>query len=74
MRRDQHSPSGPVIDFPVELYDGRTVSAQAESQVLAEIPTAAIDYTFIRPELVEQARQWLDEERNAILTEALERE
>jgi len=74
IRRDQHNPAGPVIDFPIKLYDGRTVSSLAESEVLANIPPAAIDYVFVQPELAAKARQWLDEKRLDVLDRSLAKE
>lgn len=74
VRRDSINPSGPVLDFPVEMFDKRTVSAQAESQVLAQIPAAAIDYVFIDPDLVSSAKTWLDANRKDILEQSVEKE
>jgi len=74
VRRDQRHPSGPVVDFPIELYDGRSVSALAESQVLSNIPTAAIDYVFVQSEKAPVARKWLDEKRVGVLEQSLEKE
>lgn len=71
VRRDSHVPSSALIDFPVLLRDGRIVSAQAESDVLKNVPTAAFDYVFVRPDLLPSASKWLEEERSSIVSKVV---
>ncbi len=47
------------LDFPV-LCDGGPASARARSQVIQSLPPVRADYVFVRPDLRQQAKQWLD--------------
>lgn len=68
VRRERASPSAPIVDFPVLLPDENEVaSAQSLSDVLAAVPTAAIDFVFIRRNLEKQAGQWLQGNRDRVL-------
>lgn len=70
VRRDFGTAPGGVTDFPVLERDDRVVSALTESDVLRTLPAAGFDYTFVRPDLVDEASAWLDAEREDILREA----
>jgi uncharacterized protein len=50
----------PPIDFPVRLYNGEIVSAQAMSEVLRRIPATTTDFVYVRRGLAHQASDWLD--------------
>ncbi len=67
VRRDRVSKSGATIDFPVAYPDNRVTSGQLLSEVLRNLPTLAFDYVFVQPELISEAKQWLDNNREAIL-------
>ena len=54
--------------FAVERDDGTVVSSNQESQILDDLPTALFDYVFVAPELLEEARAWLHDRREKILT------
>ena len=54
--------------FAVERQDGTVVSSIHESQILSKLPKAVFDYVFVAPELLEEARAWLQDHREEILT------
>ena len=54
--------------FAVEREDGTVVSSIQESQILDKLPKAVFDYVFIAAELLEEARAWLQHQRETILT------
>lgn len=53
--------------FAVERQDGTVVSSIQESQILSKLPKAVFDYVFVAPELLEEARAWLQDGREEIL-------
>jgi uncharacterized protein len=59
----RHPPSytskNATIDFPVQLWDGRVVSAYSMSEVLQRLPTIASDVVYVEPSLRDKARDWL---------------
>lgn len=54
-------------DFPVKTKDGRIVSSLAISDTLGRIPVAALDYVFIREDLLKKAEEWLKNNREKII-------
>jgi len=54
--------------FAVERQDGTVVSSIHESQILSKLPKAVFDYVFVAPEVLEEARAWLQDHREEILT------
>lgn len=67
VRYDTYKQKGSGLNFPV-LIDGRIASSQAMSEVLKTVPIIAVDYVFINPDYREDAKKWLKEEREAIIT------
>jgi HD superfamily phosphohydrolase len=70
VRRDWYTEKNPAIDFPVVLGDGEVVSARSLSVVLANLPTAAFDFVFVRPDVAASAKRWLDENYARLLDQA----
>jgi uncharacterized protein len=68
LRFDAYHAKDPSPDFPVLASDGRILSAYSVSQVLDKVPKVVTDYIFIAPELRDQARIWLDANRQTILS------
>lgn len=67
VRRDSHAQPGATIDFPVERRDGNVTSAQAISDVLPHIPSAAVDNVFVRRDLLDDAEGWLSKEKVEVI-------
>lgn len=66
---------GGNVDFPVRLLDGSVESSLALSKTLKNLPATRTDRVWITPELVEQARTWLNRERrDQIIGEAAPQE
>lgn len=53
--------------FAVEREDGNVVSSLQVSQILGQLPKAVYDHVFVAPEIIETAREWLQEHRRGIL-------
>ena len=64
---DWVKPKGSFVDFPVELDDGRIVSARNFSQVLNTIPINNIEYIFVDRKYIDDAKEWLKKEKELIL-------
>ncbi len=70
IRRDSESPKSATEDFPVQQDDGQVESAYVLSHVLDKIPAADFDYVFVNREQIEDARTWLERERENVLARA----
>jgi len=64
---DPDKPSTSTLTFAVEREDGKVTSSVQVSQILGRVPKALYDYVFVAPEILEDARLWLSENREAIL-------
>jgi len=74
VRVDPYTKKGGASDFPVLEKDGRIVSALAESKTLAGVPSAEAGFVFIKPDLLESAKEWLCKNRDNILETQKEEE
>lgn len=68
VRGDFYKEKGGIPDFPVKLKDGRIVSSLVISDTLRYLPVAAFDYVFIREDLLKEAKEWLEKNREEIIT------
>jgi HD superfamily phosphohydrolase len=59
-----------ATDFPVRARDGRIEPAISLSEALSKLQPTSIEYVFIRPDLEDRGRAWLDGNRNKILASA----
>jgi len=55
-------------DFPVLTHDDRIVSSMKRSETLNRIPPAVVGYVFIEPKILKEAKSWLDDNRESILS------
>lgn len=53
--------------FTVERDNGAVVSSIQESQILRTLPKAVFDFVFVAPEILDEARTWLDANLKSIL-------
>jgi hypothetical protein len=67
VRHDQYPQKRSVKAFPVRRRDGRVVSAIEVSEVLKHIPGASFDFVFVRPDMLDPARIWLERERQNLI-------
>lgn len=72
VRKDQDRKGGGHSDFPVLSRDGSIISSLTLSQLLENIPEAAIDYVFVEPDCRADAIKWLKENRRNIIESAKE--
>jgi HD superfamily phosphohydrolase len=56
------------LDFPVSMRDDRIVSCLEVSDTLKNVPIVAVDYVYIAPRFRSKAEQWLQANRDAIIT------
>jgi len=68
VRYDSYEQKKSVLDFPILDNDGRIVSSQAKSVTLKNVPIVAVDYIFVSPKYRENAEDWLNQNRENILT------
>ncbi len=67
VRHDSYEQArGPVL-FPVLRKDGRIVPADQVSEVLQNLPTISLDFVFINPDLLMDATDWLQTNRDQII-------
>jgi len=67
VRCDDYSQKREPTLFPVLLKDGRITSADKLSEVLQHLPVVAVDFVFIRPDLVKDATNWLQANRHQLI-------
>jgi len=67
VRFDSYRQKGGVLDFPVLGRDGRIASSYNMSKTLATVPVVAEDYVFISSEIREDAKRWLEKNRERII-------
>ena len=68
VRYDKYTPGTGGLEFPVLMNDQRIASSVSISETLQKIPAAKFEYVFIAPELDEDAKIWLESERESIIT------
>lgn len=67
VRADEYRQKGKSQHFPVISKDGRVLQSIELSDTLKEVPIVATDFVFIESSLVEDARKWLNDNREQIL-------
>jgi HD superfamily phosphohydrolase len=68
VKLDSYRMKGGLPNFPTILPDKSVVSALDLSEILRQLPGAAIDFVFIQPEILKQAERWLKRNKNDIIT------
>jgi len=53
-------------DFPVLEFDGRVISSGTASEQLKHMPVIRLGYVFADPDILDEARGWLDANRAAL--------
>ncbi|MDF0594225.1 HD domain-containing protein [Methanotrichaceae archaeon M04Ac] len=72
VRFDSYRQTGGGLDFPVLGRDGRIASSLYMSETLARVPVVAEEYVFISPEIREDAKRWLEKNRESIIASSRE--
>jgi len=67
VRHDSYTQKRDPVLFPVLCKDGRVVTANQLSEVLQHLPVVAVDFVFIKPELLKEATAWLQANREQII-------
>ncbi len=62
------------VDFPVRTRDTRVEPAIAVSETLSTLRPTPIDYVYVSPDLERKASEWLDKNRDDILSVAGKKE
>jgi HD superfamily phosphohydrolase len=57
-------------DFPVRGRDGQSLSSLSLSDVLRTLPASRDEYVFVAPEIREQVRVWIENERERVIEAA----
>ena len=68
VRVDRYTQRSGSPDFPVLTGDGRVVSSLFISQTLKSLPVAAVNYVFIAPEFYNESVDWLQHDRETIIS------
>lgn len=73
VRKDEYVPkASPAPDFPVLMRSGEVVSSVALSPVLSSLPTTAIGYVFVAPDIQREAESWVRSTGESLLQSASE--
>jgi HD superfamily phosphohydrolase len=67
VRHDRYAQKGGVAHFPVLRRDGTLTSSLVLSGTLANVPVISIDYVFVEPSLLPEARRWLEASKDEII-------
>lgn len=67
VKLDYYVPTAYTSDFPVLLSDGRIASSLTMSDMLQHIPIPVVDSVFVEPSIRDQARIWINQNREQIL-------
>ena len=67
IRRDAYTQKREPVLFPVLCKDDRVVTADQLSEVLQHLPVVAVDFVFIKPDLLRDAASWLQASREQII-------
>lgn len=65
---DNYKKGGSTADFPVLAMDGRINSSLTLSNTLKYLPEVAVDYVFIEPGVLKDAKKWLKRNLHDIIT------
>ena len=67
IRIDEYPAKSRGIDFPVWTASDTVESSRMLSETLQKVPSFVVGVVYIRPELRQIARKWLDENRDSIV-------
>jgi len=67
VRHDSYTQKRDPLLFPVLCKDGRVVTANQLSEVLQHLTVVAVDFVFIKPDLLKEATAWLQANREQII-------
>ncbi|MFO0840612.1 MAG: HD domain-containing protein [Phycisphaerae bacterium] len=67
VRRDRRPAKSEGVDFPVITDDHRVASSRELSETLQRIPAAAFDFVFVDGAVADEAKTWLQKNRETII-------
>jgi hypothetical protein len=71
VRRDAYTQTGGSYDFPVYTKARDIVSSVALSPTLSKIPTFSVDRVYVSIAIRDEAKRWVDKNRDRIITGAI---
>lgn len=71
VRRDAYTQTGGSYDFPVYTKAGEIVSSLALSPTLSKVPTFSVDRVYVSMAIRDEAKQWVEKNRDKIITGAI---
>jgi uncharacterized protein len=74
IRRDRYSQKSRGLSFPVYSRDGRIQNSLALSKTLQQVPVFAVDLVFVNPLLRSAAAEWLEAQRDRVLSTSADAE
>lgn len=69
VRKDSYSKNKGADSFPVELDNGLIADAISVSDTLSKVPFDNVEYIFADREIINNVRNWLNENRESIIHE-----
>jgi uncharacterized protein len=67
VRYDRYTQKRSVNIFPVSSKDGRIASSVELSETLERLPVVAVEYVFIEPSKLNEAKRWLGQNRHELI-------
>jgi HD superfamily phosphohydrolase len=67
VRYDRYAEKGEVSEFPVFTDKAESVSSTSISQVLGDLPLASVDCVFVERDLLDEAREWLEDQKALLI-------
>lgn len=67
-RHDRYSQRSGAPDFPVLTKDGRIASSLAMSPTLTQLEAVSVDFVFVDPDILAEAKTWLQANLQQIIT------
>jgi HD superfamily phosphohydrolase len=67
VRCDSYTQKRELMLFPVRCKDERVVTADQLSEVLQHLPVVAVEFVFIKPDLLADANDWLQASRENLV-------
>ena len=66
-RYDHYRQKNNAVDFPLRMSDGDVVSSLSLSTTLKNIPTVVVDHVYADRSCVDEARNWVEQNRADII-------
>lgn len=64
---DEYAEKGGISEFPIIDRNEKIVSSSLASEVITEVPRVVIGFIFVNPDQANEAKSWLDKNKEGIL-------